>query len=302
MPVITMVDLRRLDLNLLLTLDTLLDTHNVTRAAARLHLSQPSVSVHLARLREALGDPLLLPGPRGMRPTARAEALRAPLREALQALRQAVAPEAPFDPARAQTLWQVAATDYGASTVLLPAIAGLRRVAPGTRLAVLQLAPPSITQQAEQGQIDLALHTVADAPPGLHRRTLFAERYVLVGRAGHPRLRRRPSLAQFCTLEHVIVSPDGGGFSGVTDAALRAHGLQRRVVLSVPHFLFVVAALQRSDLVAMLPERLVRGQSGLQVCAPPLELPGYEMAMLWHERVHRDPAHRWLREHLLASI
>lgn len=297
-----MVDLRRLDLNLLLTLDTLLDTHNVTRAAARLHLSQPSVSVHLAKLREALGDPLLLPGPRGMRPTARAEALRAPLREALQALQQAVAPQAPFDPARAQTLWRIAASDYGASTVLLPAIAALRRVAPGTQLAVLQLSPPSIAQQAEQGQIDLALHTVADAPPGLRRRTLFAERYVLVGRAGHPRLRRRPSLAQFCTLEHVIVSPDGGGFSGVTDAALHAHGLQRRVVLSVPHFQFVVAALQRSDLVAMLPERLARDQPGLRVCAPPLELPGYDMAMLWHERVHRDPAHRWLREHLLASI
>jgi len=186
--------------------------------------------------------------------------------------------------------------------VLLPAIAALRQAAPGTQLAVLPLVPPSIAQQAEQGQIDLALHTVADAPPGLRRRTLFAERYVLVGRAGHPRLRRRPSLAQFCALEHVIVSPDGGGFSGVTDAALRAHGLRRRVVLSVPNFLFVVTALQRSDLIAMLPERLVRNQSGLQACAPPLELPGYEMAMLWHERVHRDPAHRWLREHLLTSI
>lgn len=297
-----MLNFGRLDLNLLLTLDALLAEHNVTRAAARLHLSQPSVSVHLAKLREALDDPLLLPGPRGMRPTARADALRAPLRQALEALQRAVAPATPFDPAQAGNTWRVAATDYGESTIVLPALAALRRAAPGTRLAVLEMSPLQIARQAEQGEIDLALHTREGAPPNLRQRTLFAERYVLAGRAGHPRLQRRPTLAQFCKLEHVIVSPDGGGFSGVTDAALRERGLQRRVVLSVPHFLFVIDALLRSDLVAMLPERLLRDQPGLKVCAPPVEVAGYEMAMLWHERVHRDPAHRWLREHIAASV
>lgn len=297
-----MLNFGRLDLNLLLTLDALLAEHNVTRAAERLHLSQPSVSVHLAKLREALDDPLLLPGPRGMRPTARADALRAPLRQALEALQRAVAPATPFDPAQAGNTWRVAATDYGESTIVLPALAALRRAAPGTRLAVLEMSPLQIARQAEQGEIDLALHTREGAPPNLRQRTLFAERYVLAGRAGHPRLQRRPTLAQFCKLEHVIVSPDGGGFSGVTDAALRERGLQRRVVLSVPHFLFVIDALLRTDLVAMLPERLLRDQPGLKVCAPPVEVAGYEMAMLWHERVHRDPAHRWLREHIAASV
>lgn len=297
-----MLNFGRLDLNLLLTLDALLAEHNVTRAAERLHLSQPSVSVHLAKLREALDDPLLLPGPRGMRPTARADALRAPLRQALEALQLAVAPATPFDPAQAGNTWRVAATDYGESTIVLPALAALRRAAPGTRLAVLEMSPVQIARQAEQGEIDLALHTREGAPPNLRQRTLFAERYVLAGRAGHPRLQRRPTPAQFCKLEHVIVSPDGGGFSGVTDAALRERGLQRRVVLSVPHFLFVIDALLRTDLVAMLPERLLRDQPGLKVCAPPVEVEGYEMAMLWHERVHRDPAHRWLREHIAASV
>jgi len=297
-----MLNFGRLDLNLLLTLDALLAEHNVTRAAERLHLSQPSVSVHLARLREALDDPLLLPGPRGMRPTARADALRAPLRQALEALQRAVAPAAPFDPAQAGNTWRVAASDYGESTIVLPALAALRRAAPGTRLAVLQVAPLQIARQAERGEIDLALHTRAGAPPTLRQRTLFAERYVLAGRAGHPRLRRRPTPAQFCTLEHVIVSPDGGGFSGVTDAVLHERGLRRRVALSVPHFLFVIDVLLRTDLVAMLPERVARGHPGLRLCAPPVPVPGYEMAMLWHERVHRDPAHRWVRELLAASV
>src|ERR1700754_538579 len=105
MPGIAMNNLRRLDLNLLVTLDVLLSEHNVTRAAERLNFSQPSVSVHLAKLRDVLGDPLLLPGPRGMRPTARAEALREPLRQGLDALEQAGSPGRPFDPSQAgQTL------------------------------------------------------------------------------------------------------------------------------------------------------------------------------------------------------
>src|SRR5581483_5153709 len=290
------------DLNLLVTLDALLAEHNVTRAAERLHYSQPSVSVQLAKLRAIFGDPLLRAGPRGMRPTARAEELREPLRRALEAVQQAVAPSSAFDPAAANQTWRIAATDYSESTVLLPALAGLRAAAPGTRVAVLEMVPGNLLRQAERGDIDLAFHTSEDAPPGLRRRPLFTERYVLVGRAGHPRLRRRPSLAQFAALEHVIVSPDGGKFHGVTDAALAAAGLARRVVLSVPHFLFMRAVLESTDLVGMLPARLVRGDRALRVVEPPLQVPGYEMSMLWHERLHRDPAHRWLRQHLAASV
>lgn len=299
---IAMNNLRRLDINLLLTLDVLLSEHNVTRAAQRLNLSQPSVSVHLAKLRDIFGDPLLLPGPRGMRPTARADELREPLREALEALEKAVAPASAFDPAQATHTWKIAATDYGESTVVLPALSGLREQAPGTRLAIIDMLPAQLVKQAEQGVFDLALHISEDAPPELHRRPLFTERYVLAGRVGHPGLKRAPTRKQFCALEHVLVSREGGGFFGVTDKALADVGLQRRVVLSVPHFLMAMSVLASTDLVAMLPSRLVRGNPALQVVDAPLEVPGYEMAMFWGERSHRDPAHKWLREHLLASI
>ena len=234
-----MNNLRRLDLNLLVTLDALLAEHNVTRAAQRLNFSQPAVSVHLAKLRAIFDDPLLLPGPRGMRPTARAEQLRAPLRQALAALELAITPATPFDPAVATDTWRVAAFDYGESTIVLPALNGLRTAAPGTRLAVLEIAPARLAKRMEQGEIDLALADV---------------------------------------------------------------GLTRRVVLSVPHFLFVISVLTQSDLVAMLPERLVRNQPLLQRLEPPLAVPGFEMTMLWHERSHRDPAHRRLREHIVRSV
>ncbi|MEM5294675.1 LysR family transcriptional regulator [Burkholderia sp. JPY481] len=299
---IAVVNLRRLDLNLLVTLDVLLEEHNVTRAAERLNFSQPSVSVHLAKLRDVFGDPLLLPGPRGMRPTAKAQQLREPLREALDALQRAVAPTSPFDPAAATQTWRIAATDYAESTIILPMLAGLRAAAPGTRLAIVEAVPPRLARQAEQGDIDIGFHTSEGAPEGLRRRVLFAERYVLVGRAGHPKLKRRPTLAQFSKLEHVIVSPDGGGFFGVTDETLAKLGLARKVVLSVPHFLFMQSVLASTDLVGMLPARLVRGSDTLRMVEPPVEVPGYEMAMLWHERVHRDPAHQWLREFIAASV
>ncbi|WP_202024133.1 LysR family transcriptional regulator [Klebsiella quasipneumoniae] len=297
-----MINLHRLDLNLLRTLDVLLSENNVTRAAQRLNLSQPSVSIQLARLREMFADPLLMPGPRGMQPTARADELRQPLRAALAALEQAVAPVAPFNPAAAAETWRVAATDYMASAILLPMLGRLRLASPGSRLAVFELQPARLEQQAASDEVDLFFHTREGAPPGLHQRLLFRERYVLAGRAGHPALRPGLSLETFCQLDQAIVSPDGGGFSAATDTALANLGLTRRVVLSVPHFLFMLETLRNSDLVAVLPERLVRGQSGLAVVEPPLAVAGFEMLMLWHERWHRDPAHQWLRQFIVNSL
>lgn len=295
-----MNNLRRLDLNLLLTLDALLAERNVTRAAQRLHLAQPSVSVQLSKLRTYFDDPLLLPGPRGMRPTARAEALATPLRLALEELDRSVMPTGAFDAAQSDVTWRVAAADYGESVLLTPAIAAWREQAPGTRLAILDLQPGQIARQLERAELDLCLHTFNDAPAGLRSRVLFREHYVLAGRAGHPRLRRRPTLAQFARLDHVLVSPQGGGFSGVTDQALAEAGAARRVVLSVPRFQSALAAIAASDLVAMLPSRLVQGRADLSVVAAPVVVPAFEMAMVWHERSHRDPAHQWLRGRLAA--
>ncbi|WP_312073408.1 LysR family transcriptional regulator [Atlantibacter sp.] len=297
-----MNNLRGLDLNLLLTLDALLSEQNVTRAAARLHLSQPSVSVQLAKLRESLGDPLLLPGPRGMRPTARAEALREPLRQALQALDHAIASPQPFDPGSAKITWRIAASDYSEYSVLLPALDALRKAAPACRLALQEVPSRRLSAAMEQDKLDLAIFTRTGAPPELRSRLLFKERYRLVCRHDHPDLQHAPTLAQFCQLEHVIVSPDGGGFFGNTDEALAAIGLSRKVVLSVPHFSFVCAVLTRTDMVALLPERLVQDNPALKIVDAPIEIDGFDKMMLWPERVHRDPAHQWLREFIASAL
>ncbi len=294
--------LRRLDLNLLVTLDALLAELNVTRAARRLNLAQPTVSLQLGRLRQVLEDPLLLPGPRGMRPTARAESLREPLRQALAALEDALAPAAPFEPARAERTWRIAASDHSATTLLTPLLADLRQQAAGIRLALLDKKPALLAEQLEGDHLDLALDVADTAAAGLRQRLLFTEHYLLAGRRGHPALQQPVSLDTFCQLDQALVSPSGGGFASVTDRLLAEQGRARRVVLSVPHFATLASVLLVSDLVALLPAQIALNHPGLQVQPSPLAIPGFDMLLLWPERLHRDPAHAWLRERIVASL
>lgn len=296
-----MSNFQHLDLNHLLTLDALLSERSVSRAARRLNYSQPSVSVQLSKLRFVFNDPLLVPGARGMIPTARAVALQEPLRRALETLNKAILPVEPFDPRKASHTWPVAAADYGEFVILLPALSRMRKDAPGTRLAVSQVVPMKVVRSLESGEIDLALQMTDHVPPGLHHQTLFSERYVLVGRRDHPRLKRKLTIDEFCALDHVVISPDGGGFYGVTDESLLKHGATRRVVLSVPHFLVAISAIETTDLVGMLPFRLV-ARSGLKVVKAPVEVPGYSMGMVWHRRSDLDPAHIWLRTIIAKSF
>ena len=131
---------------------------------------------------------------------------------------------------------------------------------------------------------------------------LFSERYVLVSRIGHPLLKSAPTLRQFLKLDFVIISPDGGGFWGNTDKVLLDMGLSRKVVLSVPHFMFAVFTITTTDLVGMLPLRLVKDNPQLQYFEPPMDIPGFEMNMLWYEHLQRDPAHKWLRDLIIQSL
>jgi DNA-binding transcriptional LysR family regulator len=296
-------NLKRIDLNLLVTLEVLLTERSVTRAAARLNLSQPSVSVQLAKLREIYHDPLLLPSSRGMLPTTRALGLLTPLRQTLADLGRLVAQEQPFDPLQAEMTWQLAAADAAEYAILLPMLPKLRLAAPKSRLAIREASPKNMSRDLADGVIDLGFLAREEAPAELRHRQLFHENYLLVGRHDHPLLQTPPSLEQFCQLEFVMVSQDGGGFRTQIDTLLEAQGLTRRVVMSLPHFLFIPTLLARSDMVAMLPSRMLGELLGsLRTCPVPLELPGYDMVMVWHERSHLDPAHSWLREQVVAAL
>ncbi len=296
-----MTDIRKLDLNLLKAFDALLDERSVTQAAARLSLTQPAVSGMLTRLRENFDDPLFVRTSRGIVPTQRALALAPTLKRVLGDIQVMLQPTS-FDPATATLRWSVAATDYALQAVLLPFLRQLRQLAPGIQVVAHPVEDASVYSQLERGELDLALMTPDSTPDNLHLSPLYQEEYVCVVRADHPVITEGElSLDRFCELDHALVSYSGGGLQGVTDHALAAQGRTRRVALSVPSFLVLMEVLRCSDLVAMLPRRLVSRAQGLAVVNTPLAIPGFTKSMAWHERAHNDPAQRWLRELMQAT-
>ncbi|WEK07427.1 MAG: LysR family transcriptional regulator [Candidatus Pseudomonas colombiensis] len=294
-------DIRHLDFNLLKTLDALLDERSVTRAAERLSLTQPAVSGMLTRLRESFGDPLFVRAQRGMVPTLRAEQLAVPVKQLLSDIEQMLQPQA-FDPATAQMTVSLASTDYALRAVVVPFLSALRLQAPNIRVAVQPVDVQHLAGQLDRGDIDLALVTPDSTALGLHTAALFDERYVCVMRAGHPDAAAKTwSLERFCSLDHVLVSPSGGSFQGVTDQALARIGRSRRVTLSVTSFLVLPEILRTSDLIAVVPRRLALHADGLVMLEPPVEVPGFSKTLAWHERTHHDPGQQWLRTLLIDT-
>ncbi|MNO85583.1 HTH-type transcriptional regulator SyrM 1 [compost metagenome] len=294
-------DIRNFDLNLLKALDALLDERSVTKAAQRLSLTQPAVSGMLTRLRDSFDDPLFVRAQRGMVPTLRAQQLAAPVKQLISDLEALLQPEA-FDPATSTILVTVAATDYALRAVVVPFLGALRKQAPNIRVAVQAVDLSSLPTQLEQGEVDIALVTPEMTPPGVSSQNLFDERYVCVMRAGHPDARSPTlSLDRFCELDHALVSPTGGSFSGVTDEALSEINRHRRVSVSVSSFLILPELLSTCDLIAVVPERLTPANNSLVVREPPVEIPGFTKAMVWHGRTDRDEGQRWVRSILLET-
>jgi len=294
------MDIRNVDLNLLVAFDALVAECSVSRAAVRLHLSQPAASALLARLRELFGDPLLLRSARGMLPTPRALELLGPVRRVLDEIDAIVQPRAAFDAASAVHTFILSASDYVEYTLLPTLVDYLERKAPGVRLEVRPLDLQLVTKQMESGDVDLCVTGLQNAPAGLHVRPLYAERIVSVVRRNHPGVGARLTLDKFCSLEHIQVSVRGSGFSNRIDEALTALGRKRRARLSVPHFLLIPEIVARSDMISALPERLALGYAKkLRLFEPPLEIQGFTVGEIWHERNQRDPAQQWLRDLLL---
>ena len=294
------MQLRQLDLNLLKAFDALMDERNLTRAAERLAVTQPAVSATLNRLRDALGDPLFVRAQRGVAPTARAQALAAPIKRILADIEAVLQPDT-FDPATADFTVTISATDYALRAVVMPFVAALRPVAPRVRVAVVQVPGAELLTRMERSEIDLALITPEMAPPDLHSRRLFDERYVCVLREGHTASARPMTVDSFCALDHGIVSLQGGGFAGPTDEALARLGRERRVKVSVPSFGMLLDLVRSTDLVALVPERLLQGTSGLAVQPPPLAVAGFTKILAWHARTQADPRQRWVRDLLVQA-
>ena len=296
--------MRRSDLHLLISLDTLLDELNVTRAAQRMHISQPTLSGHLAKLRELFQDPLLVPSEtgRGMVATERALALRPALAQALSQLREAVAQPHDFDPATSARTFTVAANDSVFTILALDVMAEVMRH--GNADLKMAVVPPydvGIVERMARGEVDLYLGDIDKMPETLKARFLLSADFALAQRRGHPRGAKPPKLDEYCDLGHVIVSAKGE-FSSSVDDVLAKLGRHRRVTAAVPSYNQVALVLSQTDLVTTLPRQLLqRYESFVELLELPFELTPFRLAMAWHPRSQNDAAGRWLRDRFTAA-
>ena len=291
------MNLRELDLNLLRTLDVLLEEQQVSRAALRLGVSQPAVSHALGRLRRHLGDPLLVRRGQEMVLTPRASELAGPLRQILASIRQLTGP-ARFDPARAQGRLRIATTDYGLAIVMPQVLAGLARQAPGLSIVYSPISG-EMFEQLETGFLDLCLTGQASCRD-LQVEVLFQERFVLATRTGHPLVGQPVTVERFLAWPHVLVDVIHSRLHGI-DERLAAMNLQRHVAMRMPSFLAATYFARDSDLVVPIPERIATLQAqalGLAIHQPPpeLDLGAYDYVQAWHPRRTDDPLHQWLRQ------
>lgn len=296
------MNLKQLDLNLLLVFNQLLAERSVSGAARALGLSQPAVSNALARLRKAMGDELFLRTSRGMEPTPRATQLAEPVAAALQLLQGALRQDQGFDPATSSRAFTIGMTDIGEIYFLPGLMEALAEAAPGVTVSTVRNTAVQLKDEMEAGHVDLALGLLPQLRTGFFQRRLFTQRYVCLMRQGHPLDKRRIGLREFSAAEHLAVVSAGTGH-GVVEDELARQGIERRVRLTVPHFVALGHILAGTDMIATVPERLAQrmaGPFGLRWLAHPAPLPEIGIHLLWHARLHREPANQWLRQ-LIAT-
>ena len=292
------MELRDLDLNLLVIFNQLLLDGRVSTAADNLGLTQPAVSNALKRLRTTLQDELFVRTYQGMEPTPYARQLAEPVSDALRTLRQALNRQDSFDPSNSERTFSVAMTDIGEIYFLPRLMAAMAQLAPHCRISTVRDNPMGMSEDLQNGKVDLAVGLLPNLQAGFFQRRLFHHRYVCLCRQGHPATLEPLTLERFCAYEHVrVVSANTG--HGLADAFMAREGIQRSVRLEVPHFVAIGHILQGTDLLATVPERFAgccEGHFKLAQLPHPVPLPEIAINLFWHGKYHRDPANQWLRQ------
>lgn len=294
------MDIRKVDLNLLLVLDAMYRHRHVTRAGESLGLSQPAMSAALARLRTLFADPLFVRARQGMTLTPRAEALHASVRDVVQQITHDILQPTAFDPLTSTQAFTLITPDIAEVNFLPRLLAELSRQAPHLSLKTLSMPREAAAQALEAGVAELAVGYFPDLQrAGFFQQKLFATPHVCLVRKKHPEVGERMSLALFTRLSHAVVRPNGR--EHVFEQFLQRHKIQRRVVVELSHFMSVLPIVEGSDVVATVPRDLAEffvrhGQ--VRHVDTPMKSPVIPVQMFWHQRLQKDPAHEWLRQTL----
>ena len=294
-----------LDLNLLRVFEAIYRMRNLTEVARHIHLTQPAVSHALRRLRDSLGDPLFVRSVSGLQPTPRSEQLIEPVRQALRLIEDSVSSTSPFEPSQCAREFQLLLSDVG-ELVFLPRLLRLlrhfRQHTPAASAAVVQASRVQYEALLRERAADIAVGHLPNLPATLKHRPLFRDDYIVLRTRGARKRRRALTLDEYARSVHVEVEPPGL-LERPVQMAMDALGLKPRVVLRVPHFFAVPSILLQTDVLVTVPRsvaRNIRNADELEICDVPFAMPPLDVAMYWHTRQDADPAHRWLRQTMVA--
>jgi DNA-binding transcriptional LysR family regulator len=291
------MDIRHVDLNLLVAFNAMLEHHSVTRAAEAIGLSQPAMSAAVARLRELFADELFVRTGSGMQPTPRAAELEGAVRRVIDTVKAEILPLPVFDPARASKVFTLVTPDIAEVHFLPKIIDCFTREAPLCDLRTLSMPRESAAEALETGAAELAIGYLPDLQkPGFFLQKLFRNDYVCIVRADHPEVGERLSLKTYLANSHAVVRPDGR--EHLLDQFLQRRALKRRVLVGMSHFMSLLPIIESSDLIATVPRDLANilaQHASIRIVEPPFKAPVVQVHQFWHRRLHRDAANMWLR-------
>lgn len=296
--------LNRIDLNLFVVLDTIYTEGGITKAAKKLHLTQPAISHALARLREMFGDPLFEREGHTMVPTPLARRVIEPLRRTLRSLEITLNEASQFDPASSEKRFTVAVRDVLESTLLPVFMQRVTRLAPKVEIAVVRANRREIESELSMGTIDAAMDMLLPLSDSVKRKRVALDPLVVVARKGHPSVKRTLNLVTYLKQGHVLVSSRRSG-PGLEDVELSRRGLQRRITLRCQHYFSACRVVSQTDLILTMPESYARIAGPMfnnQIIALPFEMPAMDAYLYWHATAETEPANRWLREQLIQSF
>lgn len=297
-----MTDITQLDPRLLLAFVAISEECSVTGAAGRLNMTQQGMSGMLARLRDVFGEPLFVRIPHGVSPTPYAETLYPKVLSAIEGLKSLME-AGTFDPRQLEITVCIATSDYALSVLVRPLFQSFRKLSPNLRLAIVPLQIEQLADQMRTGAVDLALTIPEFLPDNLHSMTLFSDHYKCAFRKGHRLATKKLTIDEFCKAEHLLVAPNGLNMHSETDKILAQTGHARTVGIAVPSFLVAQHLLASTDLLGMLPARLLSGASdSLFVADPPIDVPSFDIICAWSARLHADPVNIWIRKVLRMLI
>lgn len=297
-------DLRNIDLNLLVIFNTLADEEHLTKTAQKLHLSQPAVSNALARLRELFADDLFVRSPKGMRPTAKAKALKQPVRQALEIIQTQLMPPDVFDCATAKDRFAISVNGYAEFVIIPLLIKAFRQQAPSITLEVFPESDAQTPERLRSGELDLAIDYLSIPGKDLVEDYLLDEEMVVVASKGHPQLQGGISLSLYNQLPHVAILPRNHRGSH-TEILLGRKQIKRNVILSVSNLISLPPIVANSDLICTLPKRLAEHfvqHLPIAIYPLPFDLDRVPVYMIYHRDQHNNEAHRWLRSQIQTLV